>query len=187
MKDKDVKEVFKYIHKTKTNILFGVGMILIGAIVLALFIVHISIPRPVKTIRIWVPIISICFCVGGFISIITEPKKRKKVLDMLEHGDKISISTDFFDAKPMFSDSIRVGKKYIFAANEDLVLRCEQIKSIALLRETEVSLRLVAFLEENEPQKICSISEETIKEYKSDLTTFEDTIKSNYPDVVFKY
>jgi len=75
MKDNDIKEMFKYIHKTKTNILFGITMILIGVIVLALFIVHLSIPRSFKVIKIWVPIISVCLCVGGFISIITEPKK----------------------------------------------------------------------------------------------------------------
>jgi len=106
---------------------------------------------------------------------------------MLENEDKISINADFSTAKPMFSDSIRVGKQYIFAANKDLVLRCEQIQGIVLTRETQVSLQLVAVLGDDDTKQICSISEKTIKEYKSDLTTFSDVIRSNYPNVVFKY
>lgn len=53
-------------------------------------------------VRIWLPIISICFCVFGLISLIAEAKKRKEVLDILEHGDKIRSSCE----KKGYSDSV---------------------------------------------------------------------------------
>lgn len=165
------KQLFSYIHKTFKNLLIGVALMLLGIAGICGFIALIS-SDGVKIIKFGSLIFSVVFVWLGFTFIKDEPKERKNIKDILKTEAGKEMIFDFPNAKKYFSDSFRLGQKFLFIKDKEVPLFTSKIKIVGVPQNQDFSYSLSVLMEDGSLIKLKNFNQSEFNKNKEEIDAF---------------